>query len=107
MKYLSFTIEAVRGEIQTRKDKLARAETIRKHLEDKQEREEIQKRKEAEEFKKALEIFESSLSVDEQHDFLNTYYQNNYGPTSFIPKNVVKRMAVQDWYKKIGNETKA
>jgi len=100
LKYLSYTIETVLSEIKTKKDKLRRAEQLRRETEEKQRREEVQKQRDAQELRQALDKFESSLSEDEQNTYLNSYYTQNFGSNSFMPKNLIKRIAVKDWYQR-------
>lgn len=101
MKYLSYTIETVLSCLKERKDKLQRFEAVRKEAEAKLEREEREKNEEAELYRKASLKFESSLLTDEQEQYLDGYYQENYAGTGgFFSKNLVKKFAVVDWYKK-------
>jgi hypothetical protein len=100
MKYLSFTAEQIIAESRKRKDKLLRAEQLKVQIERQQEEESLKREKDEAEFRSALQTFESSLTEDEQNTTLNGFYQENCGNSSFMPKNVVRRMAISDWYKR-------
>ena len=100
MKYLSFAAEQVISESKKRHEKLKRAEQLRIQIEHHQTEEQAKRQKEEEEYNVARGQFESVLNQEEQVEILNNYYQENYSGSPGIPKNVVKRLAIADWFKR-------
>lgn len=100
MKYLSYTIETVLRTTREQQERRERADTAKREAEEKIAREERKRKEEAELYRKAIGEFESKLTEDEQNDYLNSYYQENYGGNSMIPKGMVREFAVREWYRK-------
>lgn len=100
MKYLSYTIETVLKTIREQRKSKERAEVAKREAEEKLSREERRRKEEAELYRKATGEFESKLTGDEQNDYLNNYYQENYGGNSMIPRSMVREFAVREWYKR-------
>lgn len=106
MKYLSFAAEQVIAESKRRREKLLRTEQLKIQIERQQEEDRIKRKAEEKEFKIALERFETSLSEDEQNVVLNDFAQAHFSSSPFMPKNVIRRMAISDWHKNIKSGTK-
>jgi hypothetical protein len=100
MKYLSYAAEQVIGESKRRREKLLRAEQLKNQIEQQQEFDRLKREREEAEFRAALETFESSLNEDQQNNVLNGFFQENLGASSAIPKNVVRRLAISEWYRR-------